>query len=146
MADKIVVMHDGIVEQIGAPLELYDRPDNLFVAGFIGSPAMNFIKGRIEGGLQDLGGIDPARAAAPPASEGGRPSTASGPSISVRRRRRAGRGHRDRADRVGDADRGRISKQEMIVRLPRTHQGRPGETIRIAPDPLSCTSSTKPAS
>ena len=41
MADKIVVMHDGIVEQIGAPLELYDRPANLFVAGFIGSPAMN---------------------------------------------------------------------------------------------------------
>jgi multiple sugar transport system ATP-binding protein len=45
MADKIVVMHDGIVEQVGSPLELYDRPDNLFVAGFIGSPAMNFIPG-----------------------------------------------------------------------------------------------------
>jgi multiple sugar transport system ATP-binding protein len=48
MADKIVVMHDGIVEQIGAPLELYDRPANLFVAGFIGSPSMNMIKGRID--------------------------------------------------------------------------------------------------
>jgi multiple sugar transport system ATP-binding protein len=48
MADKIVVMHDGVVEQIGAPLELYDRPDNEFVAGFIGSPAMNFLSGRIE--------------------------------------------------------------------------------------------------
>ncbi len=47
MADKIVVMHDGIVEQIGAPLELYDQPKNLFVAGFIGSPAMNFIEGQI---------------------------------------------------------------------------------------------------
>src|SRR5579872_5338841 len=47
MADKIVVMHDGIVEQIGAPLDLYDRPANQFVAGFIGSPAMNMIKGRI---------------------------------------------------------------------------------------------------
>ncbi|WP_299360681.1 sn-glycerol-3-phosphate ABC transporter ATP-binding protein UgpC [uncultured Paracoccus sp.] len=45
MADKIVVMHDGIVEQIGAPLDLYDRPANLFVAGFIGSPAMNFLNG-----------------------------------------------------------------------------------------------------
>src|SRR5690349_9030615 len=44
MADKIVVMHDGIVEQIGAPLELYDRPANLFVAGFIGSPSMNFLE------------------------------------------------------------------------------------------------------
>jgi multiple sugar transport system ATP-binding protein len=47
MADRIVVMHDGVVEQIGAPLELYDKPINRFVAGFIGSPAMNFIEGRI---------------------------------------------------------------------------------------------------
>jgi multiple sugar transport system ATP-binding protein len=45
MADKIVVMKDGLIEQSGSPLELYDRPVNLFVAGFIGSPAMNFIKG-----------------------------------------------------------------------------------------------------
>jgi multiple sugar transport system ATP-binding protein len=50
MADKIVVMNGGNVEQFGAPLDLYDRPHNLFVAGFIGSPAMNFIKGRIAGG------------------------------------------------------------------------------------------------
>jgi multiple sugar transport system ATP-binding protein len=48
MADKIVVMHDGRVEQVGAPLELYDRPLNLFVAGFIGSPAMNFIPAKLE--------------------------------------------------------------------------------------------------
>ncbi|SFS83268.1 sn-glycerol-3-phosphate ABC transporter ATP-binding protein UgpC [Methylobacterium sp. yr668] len=47
MADRIVVMHDGVVEQIGPPLELYDRPDNLFVAGFIGSPAMNFMPGKV---------------------------------------------------------------------------------------------------
>src|SRR5471032_1980376 len=47
MADKIVVMHDGRVEQIGAPLELYDKPQNIFVAGFIGSPAMNFLQGAI---------------------------------------------------------------------------------------------------
>jgi multiple sugar transport system ATP-binding protein len=43
MADKIVVMNGGNVEQIGCPLELYDNPANLFVAGFIGSPAMNFL-------------------------------------------------------------------------------------------------------
>ena len=43
MADRIVVMHDGVVEQVGEPLDLYDKPANLFVAGFIGSPAMNFI-------------------------------------------------------------------------------------------------------
>jgi multiple sugar transport system ATP-binding protein len=47
MADKIVVMHDGLVEQIGPPLELYDRPNNLFVASFIGSPAMNMLRGEI---------------------------------------------------------------------------------------------------
>ena len=49
MADKIVVMHDGRVEQAGPPLELYDRPANRFVGGFIGSPAMNFLPARIEG-------------------------------------------------------------------------------------------------
>jgi multiple sugar transport system ATP-binding protein len=47
MADKIVVMHDGVVEQMGAPLDLYDRPANQFVAGFIGSPAMNFLDGKL---------------------------------------------------------------------------------------------------
>jgi len=47
MADRIVVMHDGIVEQIGTPLELYDRPGNLFVAQFIGSPAMNIVPGAV---------------------------------------------------------------------------------------------------
>ncbi|QQP88472.1 sn-glycerol-3-phosphate ABC transporter ATP-binding protein UgpC [Skermanella sp. TT6] len=45
MADRIVVMHDGHVEQIGTPLELYDFPANTFVAGFIGSPSMNFFDG-----------------------------------------------------------------------------------------------------
>ncbi|MFO1028510.1 MAG: sn-glycerol-3-phosphate ABC transporter ATP-binding protein UgpC [Acetobacteraceae bacterium] len=50
MADKIVVMNSGNVEQIGAPLELYDNPANLFVAGFIGSPAMNFLKGQVRSG------------------------------------------------------------------------------------------------
>jgi multiple sugar transport system ATP-binding protein len=50
MADKIVVMNSGNIEQAGLPLELYDRPANLFVAGFIGSPAMNFLKGTIANG------------------------------------------------------------------------------------------------
>jgi multiple sugar transport system ATP-binding protein len=49
MADRIVVMHSGNIEQIGTPLELYDHPANLFVAGFIGSPAMNIISGSIDG-------------------------------------------------------------------------------------------------
>ena len=50
MADKIVVMRAGVVEQVGSPLEIYDHPANMFVAGFIGSPAMNFIEGRVESG------------------------------------------------------------------------------------------------
>jgi multiple sugar transport system ATP-binding protein len=47
MADQIVVMHDGRIEQVGTPLDLYDRPCNQFVAGFIGSPAMNMLSGRL---------------------------------------------------------------------------------------------------
>ena len=48
MADKIVVMNGGRVEQVGSPLELYDHPANQFVAGFIGSPSMNFLPGVVE--------------------------------------------------------------------------------------------------
>lgn len=47
LADKIVVLRDGIVEQVGSPMELYFRPTNLFVAGFIGSPKVNFIEGTV---------------------------------------------------------------------------------------------------
>jgi multiple sugar transport system ATP-binding protein len=47
MADQIVVMRDGYIEQSGAPLELYDNPVNIFVAGFIGSPAMNLVQGTV---------------------------------------------------------------------------------------------------
>jgi multiple sugar transport system ATP-binding protein len=49
MADRIVAMHDGVVQQVGSPLEIYDRPANIFVASFIGSPAMNFVRGAVEG-------------------------------------------------------------------------------------------------
>ncbi len=53
MADRIVVMHDGIIEQIGTPLELFDRPGNLFVAQFIGSPAMNVFEGTLKAGAAE---------------------------------------------------------------------------------------------
>jgi multiple sugar transport system ATP-binding protein len=59
MADRIVVMHDGIIEQIGTPLALYDHPGNLFVAQFIGSPAMNVVAGV----LQHSGGATVVEAA-----------------------------------------------------------------------------------
>ena len=78
MADRIVVMHDGLVEQIGAPLELYDLPDNLFVAGFIGSPAMNFLRGTIRANgapqFEGRGGIRFCRSTAAPAGSDGRPA------------------------------------------------------------------------
>jgi multiple sugar transport system ATP-binding protein len=48
MADKIVILRDGVIEQQGSPLEVYDKPDNLFVASFIGSPAMNMLKGKVQ--------------------------------------------------------------------------------------------------
>ncbi|TIL88746.1 MAG: sn-glycerol-3-phosphate ABC transporter ATP-binding protein UgpC [Mesorhizobium sp.] len=54
MADKIVVMRDGRIEQVGAPLELFDRPANLFVAGFIGSPSMNLLKGVVRKGDKSI--------------------------------------------------------------------------------------------
>ena len=84
MADKIVVLRDGLVEQIGAPLELYDRPDNIFVAGFIGSPSMNFLKGKAmqeggrnvfksDGGLIFAIGHIPAGAEGKPTTLGVRP-------------------------------------------------------------------------
>ncbi len=57
MADKIVVMNSGNIEQIGAPLELYDHPANLFVAGFIGSPAMNLLQGEVKGGMFRIGDV-----------------------------------------------------------------------------------------
>jgi multiple sugar transport system ATP-binding protein len=58
MADKIVVMRNGRVEQIGKPLDLFDRPANTFVASFIGSPAMNLFEGTIDSGRLILDGAD----------------------------------------------------------------------------------------
>jgi multiple sugar transport system ATP-binding protein len=72
MGDQIVVMKDGRIEQTGSPLELYDRPANLFVAGFIGSPAMNFLpatlRGSGSGAMVEL--ADGTRLPAPRASVG----------------------------------------------------------------------------
>lgn len=51
LADRVVVMNTGVVQQVGTPVDIYDRPANTFVAGFIGSPAMNLIDGRIDNGI-----------------------------------------------------------------------------------------------
>ncbi len=57
LADKIVVLRAGRIEQVGAPLDLYHDPANKFVAGFIGSPAMNFAEGKVEGGAVSAPGL-----------------------------------------------------------------------------------------
>jgi multiple sugar transport system ATP-binding protein len=57
MATRLVVMKDGIIQQVGAPKEVYDEPENVFVGGFIGSPSMNFFSGKLSDGVFDLGNV-----------------------------------------------------------------------------------------
>jgi multiple sugar transport system ATP-binding protein len=140
MADKIVVMHDGIVEQIGAPLELYDEPSNQFVAGFIGSPAMNFLKGTLRTNghaeFEGPGGVHLPLAAAPASSEG-RPVI-----YGIRPE------HFVVADDGVEVDiqvveptgsevqvAARLGGEEIIAVFRERHQFRPGDKIRLKPDP-----------
>ena len=48
LADRIVLLRDGVIEQQGAPLDLFEQPATMFVAGFLGSPRMNFVRGKLE--------------------------------------------------------------------------------------------------
>ena len=140
MADKIVVMHDGRVEQIGAPLDLYDSPDNLFVAGFIGSPAMNMLKGRIS-----LNGAAKFEAPAgvafyldgAPAGSDGRPAI-----YGVRPEHFSLSD--DGAEAVVQVVEPTGSELQVIARLGddditavfrERHQFKPGDKIRLKPDP-----------
>ncbi|MBY4893698.1 sn-glycerol-3-phosphate ABC transporter ATP-binding protein UgpC [Rhodobacteraceae bacterium N5(2021)] len=75
LADKIVVLRAGYIEQVGAPLDLYNDPDNKFVAGFIGSPAMNFFDGVNAGGLITVSALGGAEFAAPLSMVGDGPVT-----------------------------------------------------------------------
>src|SRR5438876_7838225 len=140
MADKIVVMHDGIVEQIGTPLELYDRPDNQFVAGFIGSPSMNFLKGRVKSngraGFEGPNGVKLPLASAPPNSEG-RPAV-----YGVRPE------HFTIADDGAEAEIivveptgsetqvfAKLGGEQVVAVFRERHQFNPGDKIRLKPDP-----------
>jgi multiple sugar transport system ATP-binding protein len=140
MADKIVVMHEGLVEQVGAPLDLYDRPDNLFVAGFIGSPAMNMIAGRIRangsvtfessGGVKFPLGAAPAESNGRPVIYGVRPEHFSlsddGAEAEVQVVEPTG-SELQVAAKMGGAD--------IVVVFRERHQFRPGDKIRLKPDP-----------
>ncbi|MEW9675053.1 sn-glycerol-3-phosphate ABC transporter ATP-binding protein UgpC [Lentibacillus sp. L22] len=57
MATRLVVMKDGIIQQVGAPKEVYDKPENMFVGGFIGSPSMNFLSGKLVDGSFQIGDV-----------------------------------------------------------------------------------------
>jgi len=140
MADRIVVMHDGLIEQIGAPLELYDRPQNLFVAGFIGSPAMNFLRGTIRANgrlLFEAGdGLRLPLAAVPSGSDGRkavygvRPEdfvvTEDGSLAQVQVIEPTG-SELQVVAKLGGAD--------IIAVFRERHNFRPGDTIRLKPDP-----------
>jgi multiple sugar transport system ATP-binding protein len=140
MADKIVVMHDGIVEQIGTPLELYDKPDNQFVAGFIGSPAMNFLKGKVKAngsiGFEGPNGVKlpltsvPANSDGKPAIYGVRPE------------------HFTIADDGAEAEIivveptgsetqvfASLGGEQVVAVFRERHQFNPGDKIRLKPDP-----------
>ena len=137
MADKIVVMNGGNVEQIGAPLELYDHPLNLFVAGFIGSPAMNFLKGKIAGGaFQSEDGTTLPLPSGPDGSDGKpvvygvRPEhfmlSPQGLPATVHVIEPTGSETQVMAEFAGSP---------VICAFRERVSARPGETIRMAPDP-----------
>ena len=131
MADRIVVMRDGVVEQVGAPLELYDRPATLFVAGFIGSPAMNLLKGsiRVNGEAVVLDRDRRGAAAQIGSRRGGRAALRlwhSPRASDARRRRLPGRDLGRRADRLGDAGVRQARRPADRGRLPGANFGAAG--------------------
>jgi multiple sugar transport system ATP-binding protein len=138
MADKIVVMNNGNVEQMGAPLELYDDPQNMFVAGFIGSPAMNFLPGTLKANgspsvaLND--GIALPLAAAPNGSDGRHVFYGVRPE------------HLELADDGVEAEVivieptgsetqlfARLAGQEVVAVFRERHDLRPGQSVRLRP-------------
>jgi multiple sugar transport system ATP-binding protein len=140
MADKIVVMHDGVVEQMGTPLELYDKPDNQFVAGFIGSPSMNFLKGKVKSngtaGFEGPNGVQLPVGSAPANSEG-RPAV-----YGIRPE------HFTIADDGAEAEIvvveptgsetqvfAKLGGEQVVAVFRERHQFNPGEKIRLKPDP-----------
>jgi len=141
LADRLIVMNAGIAEQIGTPMEIYARPASVFVAGFIGSPAMNLLPARLgEGGRIDLGGGAALQAPGPNGAAAGREVTlgirpehllaggaAGGPALTVEVTEELG------ADTLAH---GRLDGgPELVLRLPGTRAVAPGERIALAVPP-----------
>src|SRR5262244_2525963 len=140
MADRIVVMHDGIIEQMGAPLELYDVPNNQFVAGFIGSPAMNVLKGKGKvNGAATFEGPEGVKLplAKPPSNSDGKPVV-----YGVRPE------HFTIADDGAEAEIivveptgsetqvfAKLGGEQVVAVFRERHQFSPGDKVRLKPDP-----------
>ena len=135
MADIIVVMENGNIEQIGTPLEVYDRPRNEFVAGFIGSPSMNLLAGTVTESGVDIGGVT-IRAPSAASVEHGREVT-----FGVRPE------HLSLSDSGIPVDVavveptgsethivGRFGKTEVLAVFHDRHEFSPGERLMLAPD------------
>ncbi len=140
MADKIVVMHDGIVEQIGTPLDLYDKPGNLFVAGFIGSPAMNFLKGKVKvngvASFEGPNGVGLPLSAAP-ANSDGRPAV-----YGIRPEHFTIAADGAEAEIVVVEPTGsetqvfaKLGGEEIVAVFRERHKFEPGDKVRLKPDP-----------
>jgi multiple sugar transport system ATP-binding protein len=138
MADQIVVMHDGRIEQTGSPLDLYDRPANRFVAGFIGSPSMNFIDGtQKDGALVAANGARLPVASAQAANDGRAMVYGIRPE------------HLDLVEGVGEGFEAevvvieptgsetqlfaRLGEQEIVAIFRERHDFAPGQKIRLKP-------------
>jgi len=141
MADKIVVMHDGRVEQMGEPLALYDRPANRFVAGFIGSPAMNFLDGAVHG-ADGKRVVRTASGARLPVAEAGAATEGQPVIYGIRPE------HLELADDGFDAEVivieptgsetqlfARVGTQEIAAVFRERHDFAPGQKIRLRPRP-----------
>ncbi|HEY2560882.1 MAG TPA: sn-glycerol-3-phosphate ABC transporter ATP-binding protein UgpC [Caldimonas sp.] len=145
MADRIVVMQDGRIEQIGTPLELYDHPANLFVAQFIGSPAMNVVAGTLRRGngrawIEAEGGVRWPLAASGPGSDGQRVAYGVRPSdLGVVAGERAVPAEVIVVEPTGAETEllVRVGTSEIVVVVHGRPQAEPGATIPLAVDPAA---------
>ena len=145
LADRLVVMNAGVAEQIDTPMAIYDRPANVFVAGFIGSPAMNILPGTLGADFVSLPGGGRIAAAVPTGREGQdifvglRPEhlttvdagTADAVALHVRAVETLGAdayAHTTLTDHKGT---------DIVVRVPGAHRPKEGTTIHVRPEPNS---------
>ncbi len=153
LADQIVVLRDGRIEQVGAPLELYDDPDNLFVAGFIGSPRMNFMAGRVaaaEGGIATIDVPEHAFTISLPLAD--TPAAGTEVTIGVRPEHFADGGSAEMdlrvdvvehlggasfiyAEAAGSAQRGATEEPPMVIESRDARGVKEGEVFRVSFDP-----------